>query len=55
MSHAFLLCFQVKDVMVRCLDLDGDPFRDLHAETGQLVDLIRIIGEQPQGLYPEIP
>ena len=55
MSHAFLLCFQVKQVVLSGKDLDGDPLSDFQAVFGQLVDFVGIVGEKPHAAYSQVP
>ena len=55
MSHPLLLGAQVKQILRRGGHLDGHPLHDLQPEVRELVDLVRIVGEKPHGLHPQVP
>ena len=52
-AHALLLGLEIEEIVVGGLDLDGDPLGDLHAELGELVDLVRVVGQKAQALHAQ--
>lgn len=54
MSHTLLLSPQIKQVIFCGTHLNRYPFPDRHAKLGKLVHFIRIVGEKPHTLHPEI-
>ena len=55
MSHPNLLGSQIEQVICGSAHLNGHPLCDLHAVLGQLVHLVRVVGQQPQALYTQLP
>ena len=55
MAHTGLLCAQIEQVLRRGGDLNGNPLRDLQTEAGELIDLVRVVGEQAEGFGPQVP
>ena len=53
-AHAVLLGLQIEQVVLGGLHLDGDPLHDLQSVVGKLIDLVRVVGQQPQGPGPQI-
>ena len=53
-SHAVLLCFQIKQVMRCGAHLDWHTLADFHAKLWELVYLVRVICEKAQAVYAKL-
>ena len=54
-AHFLLLGLEVEQIVGGGGHLNGDPFLNRHAEVRQLVDLVRVVGEQAEGFGPQVP
>ena len=55
MAHPLLLGPQIEQSLCSSGQLNGHPLRDLEAEVGELIDLVRVVGQKPHGLYSQVP
>ena len=54
-AHFFTLGPQIEVIVLLRGDFDGYPLGDLQTKAGQAVDLVRVVGEQPQLFHPQVP